>query len=399
MGNARTVLRCRSCQTEYEYDLTTFPCPECGGILEAQYDYGAVHVDRSDVAARSGSMWRFKELLPVQDREAIVSMGEGTTPLIECETLADEIGVGRLFIKDEGQNPTTSFKDRGVSVAVSMANEASVEEVSTTSSGNMAQSTSAYAAKAGMDSHVYMKVQENAMQMALTRGHGATVYPPYGDVTIEEFQNEQERHEWYKMDSFQNPYRQEGKKTIGFEIFEALGWRTPDHIAMVQSSCVGLIGIWKGYRELAKLGWLADDGGPSLTVTQPEGMAPVAEAIIQGQSEPVPFQTKESVIRSINNGNPVSGEWIIDDVNKSDGYGVAVPDKDAFDAALRVAQSAGVEMCVTSAVALAGVIRLADHGVYDDDDEVVVVNTANGGKEWDQLDSAVRQRTAPRQTE
>jgi threonine synthase len=392
-GSVVDHIECRGCGETFGLDLTEFPCPECGGILDPQYDYDAVDIGPETWESRSGSMWKYRELLPIRDPDAIVSMGEGDTPLTECPTIAEEMGVDRLLIKDEGQNPTNTFKDRGLSSAVSAANEQGIDTVALPTAGNAGQSASAYAARAGMDCHVFLNYQAGDVKKDLAELHGAHLHVHEGNIADAGavFTEARAEHGWYTVTTFQTPYRHEGKKTMGFEIYEALDWDTPDEIVYPTGGGVGLIGIWKAYNELSELGW-TDADPPRLTVAQSTGSAPVVEAIQAGKDSHDPWEAPDSIAKGVEIPDPGASPWILEAVKESDGGGVAVEDGAAVDAALELGQSEGIEMCVTAAVALAGALKRAEEGAYDSDDTVVVTNCGAGVKTSARLGQAARYR-------
>lgn len=391
-GTAVHEIVCRGCGERFGLDLTEFPCPECGGILDPQYDLEQVGVDRDDWAARSGSMWKYRELLPVQERDAIVSLGEGDTPILECPTLADRLGVAEVFIKDEGQNPTNTFKDRGQAAAVSMANEQGIDTVALPSAGNAGQSASAYAARAGMDCHVFLNHQAGEVKKDLVEAHGAHLHLVDGKIRNAgaAFSEARDEHGWYSVTTFQTPYRHEGKKTMGYEIYETLDWSTPDEIIYPTGGGVGLIGIWKAYKELQDLGWI-NDTPPGMTVAQSEGSAPVVEAIQEGTEEHDPWQEPDSVAKGVEIPDPGASPWMLEAVEESEGAGVAVSDQAATEAALELAQTEGIEMCVTAAVAMAGAMKRAEEGAYEGDERLVIINTGAGVKSSDRLGKFARE--------
>lgn len=392
-GSVVSHVECRSCGQTYGLDLTEFPCPRCGGILDFQYDYEAIDITRDDLEDRNGSMWKYKELLPIQDKDDIVSLGEGTTPIIDCSNLADELGVARLVIKDEGQNPTNTFKDRGASASISGANEQDIEEVALPSAGNAGQAAAAYAAHAGINCHVFLNYQSNDIQKNLVQAHGADLHLVDGKLQKagERFSQMREKHEWYTVSTFQTPFRHEGKKTMGFEIYEQFNWGAPDKIFYPTGGGVGLIGIWKAYQELRELGWLDAEEPPSLNVVQASGCAPVVKAIEVGASEHTLWQCPESIGRGIEVADPGASPWILEAVNETGGTGVTVTDDEALDGALSSAQKAGVEMCVEPGAALAGAMKLADQGALKADDEILIVNTGAGNKAPDALGYGMHQ--------
>ncbi len=385
-GSVVTHLSCRSCGETYDLDTTQFPCQDCGGILDPQYDYDAVDITPAEWESRCGSMWKYRELLPVRDSEAIVSMGEGTTPLVDAPRLGEAFGCGQLWLKDEGQNPTNTFKDRGQAAAVSCANEQGVTDIALNSAGNAGQSASAYAARAGMNCHVFLNHQAGDLKKDLVRVHGGKLHLNDGKIgdAGAAFAEAREEHGWYSVKTFETPYRHEGKKTMGYEVFESFDWSSPDHIVYPTGGGVGLIGIWKAYQELSELGWVTDDP-PALHVAQTTGTAPIVKAIEAGRDEHEPWEDPETIARGVEIPDPGASPWILEAVFESGGTGVAVTDEEAIEASLTAARQSGVEMCVTSAVALAGTKKLAADGVFGSDEDVVVINTGAGCKTADTL--------------
>lgn len=381
-NSAISHVECRDCRQTYGLDLTEFPCQECGGILDPQYDYDSVEITRDDVEDRDGSMWKYKELLPIQDDANIVSLGEGNTPIIDCPDLADEMGVARVTIKDESQNPTNTFKDRGASASISGASEQDIEEVAIPSAGNAGQAAAAYTAQAGIDCHVFLNYQSSDIQKTLVKAHGAKLHLVDGKLEKagERFSELREENGWYTVATFQTPFRHEGKKTMGFEICEQFDWGGPDEIFYPTGGGVGLIGIWKAYQELRELDWLDAEEPPSLNVVQASGCAPVVKAIKDGADEHTPWQCPESIGRGIEVPDPGASPWILEAVNETDGTGVVVNDEEALEGALTSAQKGGVEMCVEPGAAMAGAIKLADEGDLDPDDEILIINTGAGNK-------------------
>ncbi|RQG94187.1 threonine synthase [Natrarchaeobius chitinivorans] len=373
--------RCFSCKSEFDPTLTSYPCPSCGGILDPKYRYDDVAVDRSDWNRRCGSMWQFGELLGVENSADIVSAGEGGTPLVNCPRLANRIGVGRLFLKDEGQNPTNTFKDRGQSAAISVANAHDVGAVGIPSAGNDGQSASFYSARAGIDCEVFMSDQADQLKKDLVKLHGATLHLLEGDISEASAAFEEAKEQGlHSVSTYQTPHKHDGMKTMTFEIASALDWTMPDHVVYPTGSGTGLLGLWKGYRELDELGWLEDSSPPAMTVSQSDGAAPIVRALEAGADEHTPWSNPESIAKGIEIPNPKSSALVIERVRRSGGYGVAVPDEAALDAALEVARTDGVEMSIESAVALAGTIALAEDGEFTEDDDVVVINTGGGCK-------------------
>ncbi|MFP9061663.1 threonine synthase [Natrialbaceae archaeon A-chndr2] len=380
-NSAVTELECYSCGSKYSLDVDVGPCRECGGILDPQYDYDSIEISRDDWEQRHGSMWKYRELLPIKDSSAIVSMGEGDTPLIECPKIAAELGVDRVYVKDEGQNPTNTFKDRGQSAAISAAKERGATDVALPSAGNAGQAASAYAARAGMNCHVYLNHQAGDLKKDLVEAHGAELHLADGKIgdAADVFAQDVETHGYSSVATFKTPFRHEGKKTMGFEVFEDLEWTTPDEIIYPTGGGVGLIGIWKAYKELQQLGWMNDEP-PRMTVAQSEGVAPVVKAIEEEADKHVAWENPESIARGVEIPDPGASPWMLAAVYSSGGAGVTSSDQEAIDAALSMARTDGIEMCVTAAVALAGAFKRAEQGGFEETDEVVIINTGSGCK-------------------
>lgn len=393
-GSVLQGYECFSCAATFDRDLLAFQCPDCGGILDPQYRYASLNFDRSDWRLRGGSMWDYRELLPVFDDEYIVTAGEGDTPLIECPQLAAEIGVGRLLVKDEGQNPTNTFKDRGQSASISKANEANADAIGIPSAGNDGQSASLYSARAGVDCHVYLNTDADEVKQSLMGAHGATLHFSDGDITdaVAAFEADKEQRGLYSVATYQTPHKHDGMKTMLFEIVEQLDWSVPDHVVYPTGSGTGLIGMWKGYEELVELGLLDGHDPPGMNVAQSDGAAPIVRALEEGATEHTPWPNPRSIAKGIQIPDPTSSPLVIDRVTASGGHGVAIPDEKALEAALRMAETDGVEMCTEAAVALAGTIELARKGSFTRDDEVVVINTGAGCKTPEQLRDAIDAR-------
>lgn len=380
-------LVCTECEQRFDAEEVTHQCPDCGGILDATYDYGDIDLEREDFDARTfDGMWRYEELLPIPS-EAAVTMGEGTTPLVECPSLADELGVSQLFIKDEGHNPTGSFKDRGHALAVSAAHEHGATDIALVSAGNAGQAAAAYAARAGLDSHVFVPSRANFVNKAMINVHG-------GDMTVVEGRFEaaaaacadaMEDEDWYSTGSFTTPYRHEGKKTMLYEIAEQLDWEAPDKIVYPTGGGVGLVGMHKGATELQKLG--LTDELPALYAAQSSGCAPIVEAWNEGTERHETWENPDTICGGIEIPDPGASPLILDALRESDGGAVATPDGDILDSAITVAQHTGIEMGATCAAAASGAWELTEQEEFDADDTVVLMNTATANKEDDILRS------------
>jgi len=395
-------LSCVDCGEAFDAASTTHRCPDCGGILDPAYDYDRIDLTPAALAERPfESMWRYAELLPFAP-EAAVSIGEGATPLVECPGLADAMGVGRVLLKDEGANPTGTFKDRGQSLAATAARQHGAEEVALNSAGNAGQSAAAYAARAGLDAHVYLPSRAGFTQKAMTEVHGAdlTVTDPMdgdsqiGDAGAAYAEAMEDHPDWYSTKTFVTPYRHEGKKTMALELLEQLDWEAPDGVVYPTGGGVGLVGMHKAAREVRDLGW-TDELVP-MYAAQAAGCAPVVDAYEAGadRHEPVPDDAVATACNGIAIPDPGASHLILDAVRESDGGAVATTDREILDAAIEVARSEGLEVGATCAAAVSGAFALAESGEFGPDDTVVLLNTGAGNKDVDALRAHLGEREA-----
>ncbi len=380
-------LECRDCGDRVGIEIEG-RCPTCDGILDPMYRYEEIELSREQLADRPfDSMWRYEALLPFP-REAAVSLGEGATPLVNCPGLAAELGVGRVLIKDEGQNPTGTFKDRGHSAAVTAAVGHGASDIALASAGNAGQAAAAYAARAGLDAHVFLPSRAGFTQKAMVNVHGA-------DLTVVEgrlpdagrrFQSALDEHDaWYPTATFVTPYRHEGKKTMFYEVVEQLDWEVPDAIVYPTGGGVGLIGMHKGAGEFRELGLI--DERPALYAAQSTGCAPVVEAWQAGQDSTMTWEHPDTICGGIEVPEVGAGSWVLAALEESSGGAVATSDEEILDAGVAVAQEEGLELGATCAAAASGAWELARQGEFGEDDTVVILNTGAGNKDADILRS------------
>jgi len=385
---AFTGLQCVDCEERFDAATTTHRCPDCDGILDPTYDLDAVELDRETLDGRPfDSMWRYEELLPFE-REAAVTADEGATPLVECPTLADELGVGRVLIKDEGRNPTGSFKDRGQTVAVTAADQHGATDVALGTAGNAGQAAAAYAGRAGLESHVFVPSRASFTNKAMINVHG-------GDMTVvggrigdagEALDEAMDDHDdWYPVQTFVTPYRHEGKKTMAYEIVEQLGFESPDAIVYPTGGGVGLVGMHKAAKEYRELGLI--DELPAMYAAQATGCAPIVTAHEDGRDRHEPWETPDTICGGIEIPDPGASHLILEAIRESDGGAVATDDDEILEAAIAVAKHEGLEMAPTCAAAASGAWALADDDEFGPDDTVVIVNTGTGNKDADVLRS------------
>jgi threonine synthase len=380
-------LACVDCGEHHAPEDAPGRCPDCGGILDPQYDLSAVGLTREDLTGRPfETMWRYEELLPFE-RTAAVTLDEGATQLTECPELAEQWGLGRVLIKDEGRNPTGSFKDRGASVAVTAAKEAGATDVALASAGNAGQAAAAYAARADLSCHVFLPSRADFVNKAMVNVHGADLSVVGGriDDAGAALADAMESEDWHSVKTFVTPYRHDGKKTMLYETVEAMDWTVPDAVVYPTGGGVGLVGMHKGAQELHELGLI--DELPAMVAAQSEGCAPVVDALDRGLDRHEPWETPDTVCGGIEIPDPGASPLILDAVRESDGTGVATTDDEILGAGVEVAKETGLEMGATCAAAASGAKRLAERGELGPDDTVVLLNTATGNKEADLLRS------------
>ncbi|MFO7925621.1 MAG: threonine synthase [Halobacteriota archaeon] len=382
---------CTDCGATTDDDGAT-RCPDCGGSLDARYDLDGLKLSSETLAERSGG-WKHRELLPFVPS----GMGEGETPLIEAPRLADELGVGRVLIKNEAHNPTSSITDRGLSLVAEAAVRADADTLALPTTGDGGQSASAYAARAGLLSRSFVPSRTPFMSKAMINVHGGDMRVVEGrfDDARAVYEEEREsmpaaeRETWFPAAPFDSPFRHEGTKPIYYEIAEQLGWAAPDAIVAPVGHGATIAGLWKGAREFESAG-IVDDT-PELHAAQPDGCAPVIEALETG-GDPQPWEVPDTVVGSLEIPDPSGGLAATQAIRASGGAGVAVDDQDLLDSAVTVAQHEGLEISVACGTATAGAWELAENGAFDDDETVVLLNTAAGSKDADIVRSRLMSR-------
>jgi threonine synthase len=381
-------LVCVDCGATADADAAAHRCPDCGGALDPSYEYDAIDIDRETLASRPfDSLWRYAELLPFA-RDAAVTMGEGATPLVECPRLADELGVERVLLKDEGRNPTGTVADRGQSLAVTAAVERGATDVALASPGDDGQAAAAYAGRASLDSHVYVPSRSAFSTKAMINVHGGdmnVVGGRFGEAVAAFEEGLAEHDSWHSLGAFETPYRHEGAKTLFYELVEQLEWEVPDVVAYPVGDGIGAVGIAKAAREFETLG--LTDERPSLYAAQASGCAPLVEAFEAGRDRYEPVEHPDTICGGIEVPDPAGGARALEALRETDGGAVATDDGAILDAAIQVAQHEGLEMTPSAAAAASGVWALAEADHFGGDETVVICNTATGNKTADVLRS------------
>lgn len=391
MASFVTGLRCPRCGERHDHRQVHNVCG-CGSPLLVDYDLQAVGraVSPADLASRAPSMWRYGELLPVEDPEAIVTLGEGLTPMLERPSLAARLGLGRVWVKDEGANPTGSFKARGASCGITRARELGIAEVALPTAGNAGGAWACYGAAAGLRVHVAMPNDAPAANRLECLTYGAEVTSVDGlisDAGRVVARGVAERG-WFDASTLREPYRIEGKKTLGLEIAEQLGWRTPDAIVYPAGGGVGVIGIWLALQQMARLGWLRGDM-PRHVVTQAEGCAPIVRAFEQGQDESEPWEGARTVAAGLRVPKALGDFLVLRAVRETGGTAVAVSEEEILAAMLELGR-AGISAAPEGAATLAAAARLRARGDLGPTDRVVLINTGSALKYPEAVEAALR---------
>ncbi|MEU4667824.1 threonine synthase [Amycolatopsis sp. NPDC023774] len=376
-------LECSRTGDRYEADQVA-GTSAAGAPLLARYDLERVRetVTREDIAAREPSLWRYHEVLPVRSRDNIVSLGEGLTPLLPLPNQGKQSGVPKLLMKDEGLVPTGSFKARGAAVGVSRAAELGVRGVAMPTNGNAGAAWALYAARAGMDSLIAMPDDAPAITMKECLAAGAELYRVdglIGDAGKLVGAAVAERQGYQDVSTLKEPYRLEGKKTMGYEIVEQLGWRVPDVILYPTGGGVGIIGIYKALLEMRELGWISGDL-PRLVAVQATGCAPIVEAFKSGARESTLFPDARTVAFGITVPKALGDFLVLDAVRATEGTAIAVTDDELLAAQRRLAALEGAFICPEGAACFAALDQLRESGWVSEEDEVVVLNTGAGIK-------------------
>lgn len=378
-----THLECGQCGTTYEPNQLINLCPECGKPLLARYDLAkaAKTLTPETLSERPPTLWRYEEVLPVQNRDAILSLGEGWTPLIRADSLGQAIGCANTLIKDESLNPTGSFKARGLSLAVSRAYELGAKEVAIPSAGNAAGAMSAYAAAAGLPAHVFMPSDVPLTFRVECKELGANVTLVDGLITDcgVKVREGVEQHGWFDVSTLKEPYRLEGKKTMGYELVEQLNWSLPDVIIYPTGGGTGLIGMWKAFGEMEQLGLIGSER-PRMVTVQSSGCAPMVRAFEQGDEYADLWQGAKTVADGLRVPAAVGDFLILKALRESNGTAVAVPDEAMLEDAQVMGKQTGIFPAPEGAATLAAQIHLLQEGWIKPDETVVLFNTGTGLK-------------------
>ncbi|MBI3461704.1 MAG: threonine synthase [Planctomycetes bacterium] len=352
--------------------------------LWVRYDLNAVGraFKKESLASRDQSMWRYRELLPVSNEREIVSLGERMSPLLACPRLGAQFGLKSLWMKDESQLPTGSFKSRGQAVAITLAKQFGIRRVAIPTAGNAGGAMAAYAARAGMEAFVFMPEDTPAINQYECRLAGAKTFLVNGLITDcgKIVRAGKETMGWFDISTLKEPYRIEGKKTMGLELAEQCGWSLPDVILYPTGGGTGLIGMWKAFEELGQLGWLADERRPRMVAVQSSGCAPIVRAFESGSRFAEPFPNAATIASGIRVPAAVGDFMILDAVRASGGVAIAVEEARIREWMGLAVRSEGIAVCPETAACVGAAEKLAADGWIRPDEKVVIFNTGAAQK-------------------
>ncbi|HEV7474485.1 MAG TPA: threonine synthase [Pyrinomonadaceae bacterium] len=378
-----THLECAACHLEHEARRLLNLCRECGKPLLVRYDLerASRKLTRESLRARRADLWRYREVLPVENEANIVSLGEGWTPLLQAERLGQELGIAQLYIKDESQNPTQSFKARGMSTAVSMAKELGARKLAVPSAGNAAGALAAYAARAGLECFIFMPndtPRANVVECEQTGAH-VTLMPGLITDCGAEVARCKEAEGWFDVSTLKEPYRVEGKKTLGYELAEQFNWKLPDVIIYPTGGGTGLIGMWKAFEEMEQMGWIGS-ARPRMVTVQASGCAPIVRAFETGQRFADEFPDAETVASGLRVPKAIGDFLILDAIRASKGTALAVTDAELIAATREIGAAEGIFCAPEGAACLPALRKLLATGEVGRDERIVLFNTGAGVK-------------------
>src|SRR5262245_8166865 len=378
-----THLECAACGLRHEAQRLHNLCGQCGKPLLVRYDLerASESLTKESLKGRQPDLWRYREVLPVDRDENVVSLGEGFTPLVHASRLGKQLGLSELYVKDEGQNPTQSFKARGMTAAVSMAKELGATKLAVPSAGNAAGALAAYAARAGLEAFIFMPndtPRANVVECEQTGAHVALMDGLITDCGAE-VGRRKDAEGWFDVSTLKEPYRLEGKKTLGYEVAEQLNWELPDVIIYPTGGGTGLIGMWKAFDEMEQMGWIGSKR-PRMVTVQAAGCAPIVRAFEEGKRFADEFPNAATTASGLRVPKAIGDFLILDALRDSGGAAVAVTDEELIDATREIGAAEGVFCAPEGAACLPALRKLIERGEVTASDRVVLFNTGSGIK-------------------
>jgi threonine synthase len=383
MKSYLTHLECTYCRKTYSAEELHRTCPDCGKVLYPRYDLQAAKgaLSQSALKDRPANMWRYFEVMPVRDEANVITLGEGFTPIFKAERLGKDMGCRALYIKDEGINPTGSFKARGLGAAVSKAKEMGITKLTMPSAGNAAGAMTAYAAKGGMEAYVFMPKdapESNQKEVSITGGHLNLIEGLITDAGRLSQQKAQELG-LFDVSTLREPYRVEGKKTMGYEIAEQMRWKLPDAIIYPTGGGTGIVGMWKAFQEMEEMGWI-DGKRPKMFAVQSDGCAPIVRAFREGSEFAEPWQNARTIAAGIRVPAAIGDYLILQALRESGGGALTVTDDEILAYMKKVASLEGMFICPEGAAIAAATEKLLADGTLSPDEDILLLNTGSGLK-------------------
>ncbi len=378
-----THLECAACGLRHEARRLHNLCTQCGKPLLVRYDLdrAAASLTKESLKSRESDLWRYREVLPVEEEQNIVTLGEGFTPLVRASRLGAQLGLDELYIKDEGQNPTQSFKARGMAAAVSMAKELGARKLAVPSAGNAAGALAAYAARAGLEAFIFMPRDTPRANVIECEQTGANVTLMDGLITDcgAEVGRRKEAEGWFDVSTLKEPYRIEGKKTMGYELAEQFDWELPDVIIYPTGGGTGLIGMWKAFDEMEQMGWIGSKR-PRMVTVQAAGCAPIVRAFAEGKRFAEEFANAHTTASGLRVPKAIGDFMIIDALRASGGAAIAVTDDELIAATREIGATEGIFCAPEGAACLPALRKLMSDGAVKSSERVVLFNTGSGVK-------------------
>ena len=388
MKSYLSYLECTYCHQTYDAEIPQRLCNACGKVLYSRYDIDNAKQNFSigDLSGRAPNMWRYFEMLPVLNVANVVTLGEGFTPIFNALRLGGRLGYRVLNIKDEGLNPTASFKARGLSAAVSKAKELGIKKLTMPSAGNAAGAMSSYAAKAGLEAHIFMPKDapdSNKIEVDITGGNLTLIDGLISDAGVIS-REKAAQMDLFDVSTLQEPYRVEGKKTMGYEIAEQLDWDLPDVIIYPTGGGTGIVGMWKAFQEMEDLGWISNKR-PKMFAVQSENCAPIVRAFELDQEFADPWENAKTLASGIRVPSAIGDYLILNSLRESEGGAITVSDEDILAMMRVVGSLEGLFLCPEGAATAVAAQHLLQSGILSEDEKVLLLNTGTGLKYLDMI--------------
>ena len=376
-------LECSKCGVKYSKTELHNLSPCCTLPLFPQYDLEKAKsiLHKKDLKSRESNMWRYREIMPVEFKENIISLGEGWTPLVQANRLGELKGFSNLYLKNESINPTGSFKDRGMSVAISKAREFHLKNIAIPTAGNAGGSAAAYAAKAGQEAFIFMPNDTPKAFQVECDQYGANVEMIDGLISDcgKIVGERKEKEGWFDISTLKEPYRVEGKKTMGYELAEQFNWDLPDVIIYPTGGGTGLIGMWKAFDEMETMGWIGSHR-PKMISVQAKGCSPIVDAFDQGLDRAQPFQNPKTSALGLRVPAAVGDFLILNSIRESEGIALSVTDDELMTGTKQIGSSEGIFSAPEGGATVAALPKLLDRGIIKPNDRIVLFITGSGLK-------------------